>query len=106
MENSTIIREEGKVPTVVDFLSDNIDRAVLPHIDYELETNTCLAQTIIENMIAFAKLHVEAALKAATEKVELKADPNQDFRLQHCNCTDYIIDEQSILQAYSLDNIK
>jgi hypothetical protein len=57
-------------------------------------------------MIEFAKLHVEAALIEASEYAETVADKEQDFRLQNCNCIDYIIDKNSILHAYPLENIK
>ena len=40
-------------------------------------------------MIEFAKLHVKAALEAATKSIEC-----------------YLLEEQSILNAYNLDNIK
>jgi len=51
----------------------------------------------VENlMIEFAKLHVEAALKQASEKAEWN-----DYNLASIE-----IDKDSILDAYSLDNIK
>lgn len=53
-------------------------------------------------MIEFAKLHVEAALKAASEKVELT-----DFAYEFLQeGADDAIDKQTILNAYPLDNIK
>jgi hypothetical protein len=56
--------------------------------------------------IELTKIHVKAALKKASEKVEMIADENQDFRLQNCNCVDYLINKNSILEAYTLDLIK
>jgi hypothetical protein len=50
----------------------------------------------------FAKLHVEAALKSASEKVEL-TDFAQEFLQEGA---DDAIDKDSILNAYPLDNIK
>ena len=47
-------------------------------------------------MIEFAKLHVEAALKEASEKAEIE-DLSYDDR---------IVNVKSILNAYSLENIK
>lgn len=61
---------------------------------------------IVIAMIEFAKLHVQEALKQASEKVEMITDENQDFRLQSCNCIDYVLDTKSILNAYPLENIK
>ena len=52
-------------------------------------------------MIEFAKLHVEAALKAASENVEL------DYWKGDCQlCGSNTIDKESILNAYPLTNIK
>jgi len=48
-------------------------------------------------MIEFAKLHVEAALKEASEKAIVYADEGGYSEF---------VDEQSILNAYPLDNIK
>lgn len=53
-----------------------------------------------ERLIEFAKLHVEAALKAASEKAETKIDENWS------SPGDFEIDESSILNAYPLENIK
>jgi hypothetical protein len=53
-----------------------------------------------ETLIEFAKLHVEAALQAASEnattinKPKFKGDIN------------YVVDEDSILNAYPIENIK
>lgn len=54
----------------------------------------------------FARLHCEAQAKAIAENVKLKADEDQDFRLQRCCCVDYIVDKESILNAYPNTNIK
>lgn len=48
-------------------------------------------------MIEFAKLHVEAALKEASENAEMNLIKYTD---------DYEIDRYSILNAYPLENIK
>lgn len=48
-------------------------------------------------MIAFAKMHVEAALKAAVENVEVLCDSSGTFQS---------LDENSILNAYNSDLIK
>ena len=52
--------------------------------------------SIKEKLITFAKLHVEAALKEASEKAEIE-DLSYDDR---------IVNVKSILNAYSLENIK
>lgn len=52
-----------------------------------------------QDLIEFTKLHVEAALKEASEKAELEGDEGSVF--------DYIsVDKYSILNAYPLTNIK
>lgn len=54
---------------------------------------------IKECMIEFAKLHVEAALKAASEEADYITDGQEHI-------TDVWIDKDSILKSYPLDNIK
>ena len=51
-------------------------------------------------MIDFAKLHVEAALKEASEKAIVNTEP--DYRGGEWS----IVDTDSILNAYPLENIK
>ena len=66
---------------------------------YDPEYSTVSKYDAMEAMIEFAKLHVEAALKAASENSELEGDEESNF--------DYIcINKQSILNAYPLENIK
>ena len=59
-----------------------------------LENDEC---TSTEMMIAFAKYHVELALKEASENAETSIIKYTD---------DYEIDKDSILNAYPLSNIK
>lgn len=80
--------------------ADNISLAE-GHYDYLVEKDN-----FKEAMIKFAKLHVIKALKAASENAELTSDKNQDFRLQHCSCVDYLINKDSVLESYPLENIK
>jgi len=68
------------------------------------ETYTKITGCIINHkdvkdaMIEFAKLHVEAALKEASENAEQKWIKFTE--------NDYEIDKDSILNAYPLENIK
>lgn len=55
---------------------------------------------IAELMIDFAKLHVEAALEAAS--IKIKTDALETFGTDIPDCWD----EDSILNAYPLSNIK
>ena len=52
--------------------------------------------TSTEMMIEFAKLHVEAALKAAVKDVEIKPMKHAGF---------YMVDSGSILNSYPIENI-
>ncbi len=56
-----------------------------------------LQQRIAESMIEFAKLHVQAALKEASE--EMAKDT------MYWNGSDYV-DKKAILNSYPLENIK
>ena len=65
---------------------------------YDFEYPTVSKHDALEAMIEFAKLHVEEALKKASE------DADVIYR-GHC-FGDYIVDKESILNAYQLENIK
>ena len=65
---------------------------------YDSEYSTVSKYDALEAMIEFAKLHVEAALKKASE------DTDVIYR-GHC-FGDYIVDKNSILKSYPLENIK
>ena len=62
---------------------------------YEPEYPTVSKYDAIEAMIEFAKLHTEQALKEASENVIINGHPFE-----------YELDKNSILNAYSLENIK
>ena len=68
-----------KIPTAEEFLIINDDK------DFRLSMS---GTYVSEMMIEFAKLHVEAALKEASEKF------------------DHYSNKNAILGSYSLDNIK
>jgi hypothetical protein len=76
----------NKIPTAKEFLMRK----------YEVPKDVVTSQCKLEmaSMIEFAKLHVEAALKAASEDAEAKYNWRQE------------IDKESILNAYPLTNIK
>ena len=61
-------------------------------------------KTIEEIMIEFAKLHVTEALKQASEKVTMKI--KEDVQELDMNDDWTEVDKKSILNAYSLDEIK
>lgn len=62
-----------------------------------IEIHSGDADYIMEIMIEFARLHVEEALKQASENVELQIIKYTD---------DYEVDKSSILNVYPLENIK
>ena len=59
-------------------------------------------------MVEFAKLHVEQALKEASEAATINKNKGQVTGREFGNVTDgsYSINQPSILNSYSLDNIK
>jgi hypothetical protein len=77
----------GNLPTAEEFLK-------------EAQSNPTKGWTTHKAMIEFAKLHVEAALKAASEKA----------LLQWASCDFYdntqVVSKSSILNAYPLTKIK
>ena len=70
-------------------------------LDISFGDNVALRTKISNVMIAFAKLHVEAALKAANENsfIYMLTATDDSARFP-------VIDEDSILNAYPLQNIK
>jgi hypothetical protein len=77
----------GKILTAEEFLIINDDK------DFRLSMS---GRYVSEMMIAFAKVHVEAALKEASEDVELETYGNFGNS----------VNKDSILNAYPLTNIK
>jgi hypothetical protein len=56
--------------------------------------------TSTEMMIEFAKLHVEQALKLASKKAKI-VDVGIDYAI-----TEWVVDKDSILNSYPIENIK
>ena len=77
-----------KIPTADEFLEKNID--------YDLPQD-CY-NDVERAMIEFAKLHVQAALKRASEKAHLKE--------LSIHLSDGSVDKDSILTSYPPENIK
>lgn len=82
---------ENKLPTAEEFL--DCKSSDYDYFDKELEL-------ITNKMIEFAKLHVQEALRQASEKAEIFKSSNSVSFL------DARISEESILNAYNLDEIK
>ena len=85
----------SKIPTAEECFNNFVDFEICPLKGY---TSKQLTNDIKKAMIEFAKLHVEAALKEASENAETKWVKYTDH--------DYEIDKDSILNAYPLENIK
>ena len=80
----------SKIPTAEEFLCE-IEDFSIEHCKIEGTIDNRVSKKLIE----FAKLHVEAALKAAS---------NQQFRAE--DEEEYLEIRNSILNAYPLSNIK
>ena len=79
----------NKISTAEEILQNKRNEAYFfPKMDYHVEA-----------MIEFAKLHVETALKEASEK----ATAGHSYPWTH---SEPYVNEDSILNAYPLDNIK
>ena len=64
--------------------------------------NPPTSKQVEEWMVEFTKMHVTEALKQASEKAIMSLEESSDDPYDHYA----IVDKDSILTAYSLDNIK
>lgn len=89
--------ENKIIPTAEEFL-DSL---------YRKKSQT-MFDAIEQAMIEFAKLHVEAALKEASKEATINKNKGEVTARTFGNVIDgtYSINQQSILNSYSLDNIK
>lgn len=99
------------IPSAEEYYSKTMFPALSKYKPDEIklwfETNSD-AQQSVNIMIEFAKLHVQAALKAASENVEVDYNLLEDYNktlLVDENIEVYTI-TSSILDSYSLENIK
>lgn len=87
-----------KIPTAEEFLND------IKNVTYSEE----------EKLIIFAKLHVEAALKAASEKALVRRDTfvmsnvktETERMFNYSDGRSHYADTNSILNSYLIDKIK
>jgi hypothetical protein len=86
---------ENKISTAQELLKNNF---LLIENDRTCEAYTHL---VVEQMIAFTKLHVEAALQYAAENAEAIEGWNTGFSGSAAS-----VDKASILNSYPLDKIK
>jgi hypothetical protein len=86
----------GKIPTAKELIETD-------YYHLHLDTDSICLGSIETAMIEFAKLHVEAALKNASEKIKL-TDEVCEVLQEHW--FEEYIDKSSILNSYPLDKIK
>ena len=86
------------IPTAEEFLEMNPFASYW--YDEKSKTTVCRSDEVEKIMKEYAKLHIEAALKAASEKAKAKEDPN-DY-----GTGEIWVDKKSILSAYPLTLIK
>ena len=84
------------ITTTEDFLQDHLQ--ISHFFDDKTDRMVCFSDDVQQAMIEFAKLHVEAALKEASEKARLKE--------LEIHLSDGSVDKDSILNSYPLENIK
>ena len=86
-----------KIPTAKEFIQNYIE-----------ENNEDSNLDIEDALIEFAKLHVEAALKEASEEATINKNKGEVTARTFGNVINgtYSVNKQSILNSYSLDNIK
>jgi hypothetical protein len=80
-----------KIPTAEEFLIDKGYSGFAKHT------------LVKEWMKEFAKLHVEAALKEASEKAKITYEYSGNTGSEYC---DEFVDKDSILNSYPSENIK
>jgi hypothetical protein len=86
-----------KTPTAKEFANKAFD---------SIHNNTSSLDDLAESFREFAKLHVEAALKAANQQVKLKRDITKEGWPQEFDVEIILVDKESILSAYPLTNIR
>ena len=92
---------ENKIPTAEEFLKDKLSEIHEEEIFEDL-LQKMFTMDVLEVMVAFTKMHVEAALKKASIKASIKAY-FIDFNGFVCTTEE---NKNSILNAYPLTNIK
>lgn len=71
------------------------EAVMIPHYLYDNEDKDLIKSAMIE----FARIHVQRALRAAADNIQYYQEPYDDSNTRY-------VDENSILNAYPLENIK
>lgn len=87
--------ENNKIPTVEEYIKQH------PYVDSFLSSAQGY-DVLVRFMTEFAKLHVQAALKEASERAETTYESHWSGEQEGYS----YVDKDSILNAYPLDNIK
>ena len=88
-----------KIPTAEEVIDKMVKFASVN------DTINCTVYSLSQVMIEFAKLHVEAALKEASEKATVTPIDHEEISEGSFRPI-WGVDDDSILNSYSLDNIK
>ena len=89
----------SKIPTAKELLKDKTQ--------FGTYGNMYKREDVSKKMIEFAKLHVEAALKEASEKAVTDYEyAGETGEFDDISVYDYFVDKNSILNAYPLENVK
>lgn len=87
-----------------DKINESVDEKIPTAEEFMLDTLESMDQQEVERaMIEFAKLHVESALKAASINAETKEEYGNPYDTDDRY---YVVDKESILKAYPIENIK
>ena len=89
--------EGNNLPTADEFF-DSANIGISSNTEYMY-----CKKDVVKKAIEFAKMHVEAALKEASISAETKEESGNPYDTDDKY---YVVDKDSILNAYTLDNIK
>jgi hypothetical protein len=99
-----------KIPTAEDFLQDH--HQISHFYDDKTDRMVCFSSDVQKAMIEFAKLHVEAALKAASESrcINMFDKPWKAYSLEPgtkiLDVVNITVNKNLIINSYPLENIK
>jgi hypothetical protein len=91
---------KNNIPTAEEFIRKEYDKS-----GDSLESINCEGHHVQFMLVEFAKLHVEAALKEASNKALLKDEGRYVLGDEDWH-EDLVVDKKSILNAYPLTNVK
>jgi len=99
-----LFMQSNNIPTAEEFLNNTQEGNSIWGDLLKDKGDVFYAEDVKIAMIEFAKLHVQAALEAASEKADLK--DYEEYQYGGGYITKQEIDKDSILNSYPLENIK